>query len=226
MVGVTLPRLKVRAVAARLLGVDVRGLRHAAVNLAFAHSLSDPTDKWTRLDAGLEHPERAPYASSPWWVLHWLLPRSLVKPGDMFVDYGCGRGRIVIAAARRYRFAEVIGIDISRHFTYTARMLVERERRLRSPVRIETGDAAEFEVPDDVAHVYMFNPFRGELFRRVVAKMLESIDRRPRRLRLIYVQPEEHEQLIETGRFTLTRWVRATQLVAINAAIYTADTRR
>lgn len=59
-------------------------VRHIAVNLAFARSITDPTDEWTTLaEVGLEHPERVPYTSSPWWTLHWLLPRSLVKPEDV-----------------------------------------------------------------------------------------------------------------------------------------------
>lgn len=204
--------------------MDRRSLRHAAVSLAFARSLTDPTDEWTRLETvGLEHPERVPYTSSPWWTLHWLLPRSLVAPGDVFVDYGCGRGRIVIAAARRYRFAEVVGVDIASEFTATARTLVAREKRLRSPVRIETGDATEFSVPDAMTHAYMFNPFKGELFERVIANMLASLDRRPRRLRLIYVQPEEHERLVATGRFTIERCVRATRLSGAWTAVYAAE---
>lgn len=116
----------------------------------------------------------------------------------------------------------MVGVDIASEFTATARMLVAREKRLRSPVRIETGDATQFEVPDRMAHAYVFNPFQGDLFARVVANMIESLDRAPRHLRLIYVQPEEHERLIATGRFRPERVIKTPRLNAIWVGIYTA----
>lgn len=203
-----------------------RRLRRVAMSTVFARAATDVThDRESLEKLGLEHPDRAPYVASPWWILRWQLPRSQVRPGDVFVDFGCGKGRIVLAAARRYRFARVVGVELSDELSATARVLVDRERRrLRSgDVRIETTDATEFEVPDAVTHAYMFNPFLGQTFERVCANIVASLDRAPRLLRLIYVQPEEHDALIATGRFRLERAVRATRLVSpVNVAIYTA----
>jgi SAM-dependent methyltransferase len=206
--------------------LTARSLRRVAMSTVFARAATDVTSDPESLEnLGLEHPERVPYVASPWWMLRWVLPRSEVRPGDVFVDYGCGKGRIVLAAARRYRFARVVGVELSNELSATARALVDRERRrFRSgDVRIETADATAFEVPDAMAHAYMFNPFRGQTFERVCANIVASLDRTPRRLRLIYVQPEEHDILMSTGRFRLERAVRATRLVGpVNVAVYTA----
>lgn len=48
------------------------------------------------------------------------------------------------------------------------------------------------------------------------------MDRGPRALKLIYLNPVEHETAAATGRFTLERRVRTTRLVSERAAIYAA----
>ena len=55
--------------------------------------------------------------------------------------------------------------------------------------------------PDDVTVVYMFNPVIGETFTVAMERLLESVDRVPRRVRLLYNLPFEHNWLMGTGRF-------------------------
>ncbi len=171
---------------------------------------------------GLEHPERVHYSASPWWILHWLLPRSDVRPSDVFVEFGCGKGRVVLDAARRYPFKRVVGVELSQELSDVARrIVVQEQRRLRCPdVLIETADVTEYRVPDDMTHAYLYNPFKGQTFERVCQNIVASLDRAPRELRLIYLNPVEHETLLATGRFRLVRQVRTTRLVSERAAIY------
>jgi precorrin-6B methylase 2 len=177
-------------------------------------------------ELGLAHPDRAPYAPSAWWILRWLLPRSDVRPTDVFVEFGCGKGRVVLDAARRYPFARVVGVELSDELSDMSRRLVESNRAsLRcSDVRIHTGDATSFTVPDDAMYAYLFNPFVGATFERVLSNVIESLDRRPPRLTIIYVQPEEHDRVMRTGRFRLVRQVHTTRIVApVNAALYESN---
>jgi len=53
----------------------------------------------------------APYVPTPSLVVDRMLELARVGPGDVVYDVGCGDGRIVIAAARRYG-ASGVGIDI------------------------------------------------------------------------------------------------------------------
>ncbi len=50
-------------------------------------------------------------------------------------------------------------------------------------------DATNFEVPDNATIVYMYNPFRGEVFEQVVDNLRASVVRRRRPLRTIYLSP-------------------------------------
>jgi hypothetical protein len=152
------------------------------------------------------HSERVIYEPSGWFYLRRALRRGDVRPGDVFVDFGSGKGRIVYQAAR-YPFARVMGIEISEHLNHVARQNIERNRRrlVCQDVELVTMDAVEFPVPDDVTHAYFYYPFEGETFRRVLDNIVESLDRRPRRLRLIYACPGQETRIRETGRFELVR---------------------
>src|SRR5919112_3307195 len=83
-------------------------------------------------ELGLKTEERHRYQASPWLVLPRALRVRDVRPMDVFVEYGCGKGRVVYQAAQRYPFRRVIGVDIAPELTDVARINIERNRdRLR-----------------------------------------------------------------------------------------------
>ena len=154
------------------------------------------------------------HVPSPWGVLRRILRRREVGHDDVFLEIGCGMGVVVVEAAARYHFRRVIGIDVVPQLTAVARETVARGRkRLRcKEVEIHTGDAMEYVIPDDVTVVYMADPFRGEVFDAVVANLLASVDRAPRRVRIIYFMPVEGGRLERTGRAALVRYGRRMDL--------------
>ena len=55
-----------------------------------------------------------------------------MSPHDVFIDFGCGNGRVVYQLAR-YSFARVIGVEISEKLEAISRENIERARpQLRS----------------------------------------------------------------------------------------------
>jgi len=144
-----------------------------------------------------------------------------VSGSDVFLDVGCGYGRVVVEGAG-YPFRTVIGVERAPELAAAARSVVARNAgRLRcADVRVVASDALDFEIPDDVSVVYMNSPFVGRTFRAFVAALLASVDRAPRRVRLVYLYPAEHDHLVSTGRFRqvrlgrrgVLRWRRAGYL--------------
>ncbi len=55
------------------------------------------------------HPDRVWYQASGWTYLRRVLPPREVGAGDVFLDMGSGKGRVLLQAAQRYPFARVIG---------------------------------------------------------------------------------------------------------------------
>ena len=167
------------------------------------------------------------YQPSAWSWLRKALPASDVGPADVFVDFGSGKGRIVFQAAR-YPFARVVGVEISERLNRIARANIDRNRRRLRCQNIElvTADAAAFDVPDDMTVAYFYYPFAGETFRTVIAKIVASIDRNPRRVTLIYAFPKLGDVILETGRFVLKRTARSRawpDAVAFQIAVYVSE---
>ena len=144
------------------------------------------------------------YVPTDWRVLRKLFPRGSVGAEDVLLEYGSGKGRVALWVASRFALARVIGVELDPDLTATARANLEHwsgPRRCRDVV-FTCADARTFDVPDDVTIVYMFNPFMGEAFEQVLAKLTESLSRKPRPLRVVYFYPIMHTALIEAG-FTL-----------------------
>jgi hypothetical protein len=162
-------------------------------------------------DIGFDAPGRVhEHIPSQWGVLRRILRSGEVTHEDVFIDIGCGMGPVLVEAAARYDFKRVIGIDVVPEFTKVASETIARGRdRLRcKDVEVVTGDITRYELPDDVTVVYMADPFRAQLFDAAVAKMIESVDRNPRRFRIIYNMPVEGGRLERTGRAHLVRYGR------------------
>ncbi len=119
---------------------------------------------------------------------------NLQEHEDVFLDYGCGRGRVVVLAAR-YPFKQVIGVEYSGKLVAEARQNLDRvrERLICKDVHVLQADAGAFETPDESTVIYFFNPFGDEVFSRVVQQIERSFRRRPRKITIIYYRPEcEH----------------------------------
>jgi SAM-dependent methyltransferase len=174
------------------------------------------------------HPDRTHYLPSGWRDLRRALPRGEVEPTDVFADLGSGKGRVVYEAAK-YPFARVIGVEISPKLNEIARRNVERNRHKLAcrDVELVTADAADFAIPEDLTIVYLYHPFGGETFEKVLGNIVGSLDRKPRPLRLIYQLPLNEDRILATGRFELvgTPVTRPARRIAVYASTPTGDTQ-
>jgi hypothetical protein len=183
-------------------------LRRAAAGALYERRWGADTSEHASLeDLGLgETEERNHYEPSEWRALRRMLRPREVGEDDVFIDFGSGKGRAVLRAAQ-YPFRRVVGVELSEELTEVARHNLERNRHhLRvQDVELVTADVLEYEIPDDLTVVYFNNPFTGSLFGAVLARLLESLDRRPRRMRVLYRNPVEHEQIMASGRAKVLR---------------------
>lgn len=164
---------------------------------------SDTSGKIRLEELGLPAQDRIYYLPTPWLLFRQAMRHVEVGPDDVFADFGSGKGRVVLMAAATYPFKRVIGVELSEELNRVARENVERNRdRLRCrDVELVTTDALDWEVPDDLTIAYFYYPFYGPVFRGVVERLVESVDRSPRRFHLVYNCPKDASTLLETGRF-------------------------
>jgi SAM-dependent methyltransferase len=184
-------------------------------NVLFERPAGIETADIVRLnELGLGARDRQDYHPTPWLTLKRVLSQHELREDDVFIDFGCGKGRVVFQAAM-YPFRRVIGVELVPDLADIARDNIRRALpKLRCKhVEIVTADVVNYEVPDDVTFVYFFDPFHGEIFSAVVQKLLASLRRRPRELTIIYFDPAEEQILLAAGAKLVktTRGLRPTR---------------
>jgi SAM-dependent methyltransferase len=119
---------------------------------------------------------------------HIVMRALKIPTGGGFVDFGSGKGRVLLLAAR-YPFERITGVELSGKLCAIARKNVEIYRAKR-PVdaRIDVVEVNALEYPiDDRDNVFFFyNPFSMELVETVIKNIVASHDRRPRRTWLVF----------------------------------------
>jgi SAM-dependent methyltransferase len=130
--------------------------------------------------------------------------RDLALPGgSVFVDFGCGKGRVLMMAAR-YGFRRVVGVDFSGELCRIARRNLEIfRRRAGGSVEFEVveSDAVAYRFRDDENVFYLFNPFDAVVLRQILERIDESRRRVPRPVWLIYYYPLCGEMIERAGGY-------------------------
>ena len=114
---------------------------------------------------------------------------------DVVVDLGCGKGRIVCTAAC-YPIAAALGVEIDPALYREAQVNIEQMRWARAPRRVECISATEFDY-DEVTVAILFHPFGKETWRKVLDRIEASLVRNPRSFRIVYINPEYLDVLVE-----------------------------
>ncbi len=97
----------------------------------------------------------APYVPTPNIVVDQMLQAAKVKPGETVFDLGSGDGRIVIAAAKKYK-ANAIGVELDDALAASSASRI-REEGLESSARIIHGDLLKQDYSKaDVIMVYLW----------------------------------------------------------------------
>ena len=107
-----------------------------------------------------------------------------------FLDIGCGKGR-VLAVAAHYGFKKITGIDFSEKLTNVAKanMLSVKNDFQSLQYSVQTVDAADFAIPDDVDVIFLFNPFDEFVMKKVAENISKSILTHRRDIFLVYENP-------------------------------------
>ena len=138
-------------------------------------------------ELGHRHPDAHAYEPSFYGSVSRIL-RELgpVYEEDVFVDFGSGKGRVLILAGQ-HRFRKIIGVEFSSELNGIARRNIERARQGMRCDRIElvTMDAARYEIPDDATTLYFANPFSGEILDAVLRNIQASLVRAPRTISVV-----------------------------------------
>lgn len=102
--------------------------------------------------------------------ISWAVRNLPIDPREYaFVDFGSGKGRVLIAAAQR-PFLKVVGVEYSKELHEAALRNIRSAKRLRCRnITCLCMDAAEFSIPDAPCVLFFYNPFGNATMDRVLS---------------------------------------------------------
>ncbi len=126
-----------------------------------------------------------------------LAPKSCAST---FVDFGCGKGRVLILAAL-HGFEKVWGVEFASELASACRRNLGKTSALFQDGRVEIfeGDAAEFELPAGAITAFLYNPFVGNPLREVVERLKQRAHGKPEAVQIIYVNPVALQVFLDAG---------------------------
>jgi SAM-dependent methyltransferase len=119
-------------------------------------------------------------ANTDYKLLEWLFHDIAISSGDVLVDLGSGKGRVINWWLAQGYSNRIIGVEIDPAVANPAR---RRLRRFHN-VEVITGNVLEH-LPEEGNVFYMYNPFSRE----VVAQVVRELERLRRPITVVYYNP-------------------------------------
>jgi SAM-dependent methyltransferase len=118
-----------------------------------------------------------------------------------FVDYGSGKGRVLLIAAQ-WPFAAVVGVEFARELHEVAQRNLNHADGARRALSVQClhADATAFEPPPTPLVAYFYNPFGEPVMRAVAARLEASLAAAPRDAWIVYVHPD-HRAVFDAARW-------------------------
>jgi SAM-dependent methyltransferase len=124
------------------------------------------------------------------------------KINDGLVDFGCGKGRILVVGAY-YGFKSLTGIDFSRTLCIEADENIEKVKSLfpNTVFNVICDDANNYKIEKDKNCFFFFNPFDEVVMLKVVKNILSFLKESNKKLYIVYVNPV-HKEIFFSAGFT------------------------
>lgn len=173
---------------------EIAGERKYGIRTTGTYNLSDAIAKEDRQHATWYEPIN-------YYSAGWLFDQ--LQPADIqtgFLDVGCGKGR-VLAMAAAYGFRQVTGIDFSPKLYAAAVSLTAmlETRHAGLSIRVHCVNARYYIIPDTTGVIFLFNPFDAPMMEEFIARVQESLQRKPRRLKVLYANPQCKQLWLDAG---------------------------
>ncbi len=181
--------------AATILYYEIKGEEKYGIQTTGIDDLSDSVSEKDRKGASIYQPVN-------YFIAGWLFEQldAEDKTGKSFMDAGCGRGRAMAMAAAN-GFKTIFGFDISPRMCYEAMPNIESIQKQFPDTRIslECTDARAVDIPADCSVIFLFNPFDKTIMEPFIKKVIQSLTRHPRPLKILYANPECRQLWEEAG---------------------------
>lgn len=170
---------RIRALVRSLVEDRRRGVSTAGAVNARQLRIKDRSNHW--------------YVATDYETFNLAISHVSIRPGeDVFVDFGSGKGRMILLAAN-HPFRRIIGIEFSPllHEIALENVRTALPASRCQDVELILADATQWTVPHDATVLFFFNPFDGEVLSKVWDNIRQSLTEAPRKLTIIYVRADK-----------------------------------
>lgn len=175
------------------------------------------------------------YEATPYWMLDELFGAYEIDRKGTFVDFGCGKGRVLFYVHHHFHIP-VVGVEMNdqlyREALLNEASYLQNKKKASKPIRVEHEFAESYQIEDNNTCFFLFNPFSLQIFMKVIHNILHSVEKNRRIVDVILYYPaDEYIDYLETKTpFTLWKDVKMPRLSKINArekfSIFRLDTER
>jgi predicted RNA methylase len=132
-----------------------------------------------------------------------------------FIDLGSGKGRALVLALS-YPFRRILGVEFALELYRAAEANLRRLAAAGTDVRrIELfhADVTTFDFPDEPTVIYLYNPFEGDVMRKVIQRVLRAHAENRRQIFILYATPLLESYWMEAGFVAIKRGATFSLLV-------------
>jgi SAM-dependent methyltransferase len=118
--------------------------------------------------------------------------RRMMPPESVLLDFGCGKGRVLLLAAEHGFGAR--GIEFAGELCEVARRNVatfNARTGNKSEITVIKGDVTEYVIRPDETVFFLFNPFGPVIFEKVLDQLCTSLKAHPRKILIVICLPSD-----------------------------------
>lgn len=155
--------------------------------------------------------EDTPYnrcESTPYLALERLFEKYKINADDQLVDFGAGRGRVAFYIHNKFNIP-ITAVELN-ELTLDEALRNKKGYRthashLQAPIHFQYGYAEQYEIQKDDNKFYFFNPFKANIFEKVVQNIVQATKESEREIDIIlyYPMPGYKRYLQEKTNFKL-----------------------
>ena len=145
---------------------------------------------------------RYPYEPTSYEVLERLANTGIIGKNNTLLDYGCGKGRVSIFMAYQTK-CHSIGIEYDERI-YNRALSNKADAVSGNKVKFICADAVGFKIPDNVDRFFFFNPFSVEIFKSVLANIIDSHYENQREMLVMCYYPSDEYLMCLSQEYNVT----------------------
>jgi SAM-dependent methyltransferase len=134
------------------------------------------------------------------------------KANKRIVDYGSGKGRIMVVAAH-YGFTDITGIDFSSQLCEEARKNTQALAQFPDvKFTVIHAEATTYPIKKEDNVLFFFNPFDEVVMEQVLINIRQSLRQYPRKMYIAYINPV-HKDVFEEADFEEVFYLKKMEYV-------------